>query len=320
MDNHGTALSLMNFNWKKHGLIFTPDHQVPWQQSHAALPTHYQIKDSLYRIFFASRDKNNHSHIGSFDVDLNQPDKILHRPNDALLSPGAKGEFDEWGVMPSCSIQNKNKLFLYYIGWQKGQQTEKFETAIGLAISSDQGKSFSRYSSTPILQRSKYDPWMVSGASVFPFQNTWQMLYISGIRCEQSPNGDFKESLYDVKWAQSNDGLVWQRNGKIALPLEAKETNISRPSIIYWKEKYHCWYPVKKRSEKYRMGYAHSENGKDWIRQDSLAGLSVSDSGWDSEALDKFNVILYQNKLYLFYNGNDFGREGIGLATCQIGS
>jgi hypothetical protein len=51
-----------------------------------------------------------------------------------------------------------------------------------------------------------------------------------------------------------------------------------------------------------------------WTRLDRDLGLDVSPSGWDSEMIAYASVLSTLRRKLLFYNGNDFGRTGFGLA------
>ncbi|RAP27577.1 hypothetical protein DID74_00290 [Candidatus Marinamargulisbacteria bacterium SCGC AG-333-B06] len=301
-------------NWKKLGLIFKPDQSLDWMQSHAALPTPLYLKDDMYRIYFSSRDKNNYAHIGYFDFDIVKK-SIIKKLNKPILSPGMLGSFDGQGVQATSINRIKNKLYLYYLGWQQGSPSPLFYTSIGLAISSDNGETFEKYATVPILDRSKYDPWMVSGGTVIQYNDKLLMYYLSGQYMEISD--EKVVSSYDIKIAESEDGISWNRNGKTALSLQKNETNISRMSILGERNKFVAWYPVKKRNQGYRFGYAESRDGYIWTRKDNLVGIDVSSSGWDSAALDKVAVVEHKNKRFMFYNGNNFGYDGIGLAEWE---
>ncbi len=61
----------------------------------------------------------------------------------------------------------------------------------------------------------------------------------------------------------------------------------------------------------FTLGLAGS---KSWVRLDDLAGIKSSSEGWDSEAQVYPFAARHQGKWYMFYNGNSFGRDGIGLA------
>ena len=68
----------------------------------------------------------------------------------------------------------------------------------------------------------------------------------------------------------------------------------------------------------YRLGYAESKDGLEWIRKDQQVGISRSESGWDSEMMEYCHRYAHGNRTYLFYNGNQFGRSGFGYATLHV--
>jgi len=51
-----------------------------------------------------------------------------------------------------------------------------------------------------------------------------------------------------------------------------------------------------------------------WKRIDSDIGLDLSDKGWDSEMMAYPSVIELNGKIYIFYNGNEYGKFGFGVA------
>ena len=55
----------------------------------------------------------------------------------------------------------------------------------------------------------------------------------------------------------------------------------------------------------------------EWIRNKEIE-LDISDNGWDSEMVAYPYVIKENNKLIMFYNGNGFGKTGIGYAVKTI--
>ncbi len=67
----------------------------------------------------------------------------------------------------------------------------------------------------------------------------------------------------------------------------------------------------------YRIGYAESANAVDWERKDEAAGIQYSSSGWDSTMQTYPCVVKHRGTKYLFYNGNGFGRTGIGYAVYE---
>ena len=67
----------------------------------------------------------------------------------------------------------------------------------------------------------------------------------------------------------------------------------------------------------YRIGYASSIDLINWERDDSKAGIDVSEEGWDSEMISYPHVFELDGKIYMLYLGNGVGREGFGLAELE---
>ena len=78
------------------------------------------------------------------------------------------------------------------------------------------------------------------------------------------------------------------------------------------------WYCYRGGENTYRAGYAESSDAVSWTRKDSLAGIDVSDSGWDSEMICYPCVFSHKGLKYMLYNGNSYGGTGCGLAV-EIG-
>ena len=73
----------------------------------------------------------------------------------------------------------------------------------------------------------------------------------------------------------------------------------------------------KNRDKAYRIGYAYSEDLNNWTRDDDCVGIDVSMDGWDSDMLCYPHVFCCDDKIYMLYNGNEFGRFGFGLAVLE---
>jgi hypothetical protein len=67
----------------------------------------------------------------------------------------------------------------------------------------------------------------------------------------------------------------------------------------------------------YRIGYASSIDLIKWKRDDSKAGIDVSENGWDSEMISYPHVFELDNNVYMLYLGNQVGRFGFGLARLE---
>ena len=298
--------------WSKQGLIFSSCGQYPWMQSHAALPVTMPLGGSLYRVYFASRDSENRAYVCFLEFDVLMPANIYHISTDYILAPGPLGYFDHDGVLPASIVKNNQELFMFYTGWNRGARTPLWYGAIGLAVSEDNGITFRKMFSTPIMARSEFDPCLVASPCVMIESGIWRMWYVSGLKWQES--GESLKSCYHIKYAESKDGIHWVRSGLICLDLEEGESNIARPCVIKDDGIYKMWYSFEF-GQGYRIGYAESPDGYAWTRMDNEVGIDLSESGWDSKAMAYPWVFFHEGNKYMLYNGNEFGREGFGLAV-----
>jgi predicted GH43/DUF377 family glycosyl hydrolase len=298
--------------WDKLGLLFSPSGQYPWMQTHASLPGVLHLEESLYRVYFASRDNQNRSHVGYMEFDINSPTDIRSVSDRPVLAPGPLGYFDDHGVYAASIVEHKQKLFMYYIGWNPGARGSLFYSSIGLAVSEDGGLTFGKVSTAPIMARSEFDPCLVTSPCVLLDNGIWRMWYVSGFKWEEV--GNKLQSYYHLKYAESTDGIQWERKGLVCIDLRPGETNIARPCVLKENGQYQMWYSFNS-GQGYRIGYAESPDGYRWTRRDELVDLEPSPSGWDSEALAYPWVFTHAGRKYMLYNGNGFGRTGFGLAV-----
>ena len=294
-------------NWVKRGLVIEPDTKLNWAKSHCMVPTPQMLENGLVKVFFSARDVDNRSNIGCAILDLNSKGKLIEYSADAALSPGELGCFDDNGVSPSCVREIDNKLHLYYIGWNPGS-TVRVHLFGGLAISEDNGKTFERWSKAPIIERCPTDPYLNTAPWVVKTNTEFRMYYVSGCGWKHK---DLPR--YNIKMATSTDGKVWHRDGHVCIDFADDSGNaLARPYVIYEDGVWKMWFSHK--GEMYRLGYAESEDGINWERRDEYAGLDVSKSGWDSEMVEYAAVVNYKGQHFMFYNGNNYGYDGIGLA------
>jgi len=300
----------MTRRWVKKGLMFSPPTDLPWMRTHAALPVVLDLGDDRFRVYFTGRDAENRSHIGSFEFHGDDPMRVMHVSRRPVLSPGALGTFDEFGVTTSCIAARHGKLYLYYSGWNRGVSVP-FHLAIGLAVSVDGGRTFERYSRGPIIDRGPRDACMTASPCVFVEARMWRMWYVSCPRW-RLVDGQPRHN-YHIQYAESPDGIDWKRDGTVCIGFKNdREYAIARPCVIREGGIYRMWYCY--RGDRYRIGYAESPDGVQWTRLDERAGIDRAESGWDARMIAYPAVFDHRDKRYMLYNGNDYGRTGIGLA------
>jgi predicted GH43/DUF377 family glycosyl hydrolase len=306
---------MKNNNWKKLGLIYRPEGKLLWNKTHGALPVAINLREDIYRILFATRNDDNISSIASVDLDINNPQEIIKESKKPLIISGPQGFFDDRGALPSCIVKIKNDLYLYYSGWNSGKTDPIFYPSIGLAISKDNGNTFKKYSDAPIMSRGEFDPCFSVSPFVIKEGKCWKMWYVSCFKWEKRI--DKWQSLYHIKYAESKDGICWRPTGKICIPLKKGETNIARPCVVKDNGLYKMWYSYEK-GKGYRIGYAESKDGLNWIRKDDSIKIDLSQKGWDCQMMAYPYVIKHKNNFYMFYNGNNYGEDGFGIAKLVI--
>jgi hypothetical protein len=302
----------MSISWDKLGLIFCPDGEYPWMQSHAANPVAEFRHDDVFRIYFGSRDTKNRSHIGYVDIDLNRPKEILSISPEPVIGPGKLGAFDDSGTSMGCLVHHEGRRYLYYLGWNLGV-TVPWRNSIGLAVSAGMDEPFLRVSPAPIMDRNSVDPYTISYPWVLAGKDKWRMWYGSHLSWSETIPGGMKHLL---KYAESEDGINWKREGVVALSFKSEdEYAIARPSVLQKSTGYLMWYTY--RGDRYRIGHAESGDGKSWNRKDRESVIDLSSTGWDSEMIDYPCVFEHKGRYFMLYSGNGYGRTGFGMAVSR---
>jgi len=299
-------------NWRKLGLVFCPSGETPWMRSHASVPIAESLGGDIYKVYFSSRDELNRSFTNYVVIDINKPNCLLDLSVRPVLVPGELGGFDDSGAMATWLVTHGTLRFLYYIGWNLGV-TVPFRNSVGLAVS-EAGGDFIHPFKGPILDRSMLEPHFCASCCVLPDGDVWRMWYLSCTGWEI--RGGVPVHRYHIKYAESNDGVTWRRNGIVAIDFShGDEYAISRPSVIRDADAWRMWYSFRGKS--YRIGYAESEDGSDWRRLDGRVGFDVSKTGWDSEMIEYPYIFDHKNQRYMLYNGNGYGKTGFGIAVLE---
>ena len=90
------------------------------------------------------------------------------------------------------------------------------------------------------------------------------------------------------------------------------EHAFARPWVVQDTDGYRMWFAV--RGDRYRIALAESSDGVTWTRRDTL-GLKRTGSEWESEMVEYPCVFDWDGRRFMLYNGNGYGRSGVGLAV-----
>ncbi len=314
--------------WKKLGKIFDPtEHKLANNCFEYAQSPQTIVFDDFVRIYFSTREKDETgkflSHVSFVDMDKNFKN-VLQVSNQTVVPLGKLGCFDEHGIFPMNVVRNEEKIFAYTTGWNR-KVSVSADASIGFAISEDNGLTFKKSGDGPILAASLNEPFLVCDAFVAIFKNVFHMWYIYGTRWIKDAMEEAPQRVYKIVHATSADGISWEREGRSIISDVLNENECQAlPTVIEYNNSYHMFFcfreatgfrKIKERG--YRIGYAYSDDLKNWTRADSEVGIHTAEGEWDSDMMCYPHVFHCDGKIYLLYNGNEFGRYGFGLAVME---
>ena len=316
--------------WIKHGLIFNPtEHQLPNACQQFAQSPQALVMDNAIRIYFSTRaiDRNGKflSHIAFVDMQKNLRDVI--RVSDCTVIPlGELGTFDEHGIFPMSVMRHGDAVYGYTCGWNR-RVSVSVDTGIGLAISHDGGLTFERTGPGPVLAASLHEPCLVGDGFVKVIDGVFHMWYIFGTGWKKYAADAAPDRTYKIGHATSNDGVNWvkEESRQIVPDRLGPDESQALPSVVQIGKRLHMFFCYresfdfrKTKGRGYRIGHAWSDDMINWVRDDDAPVLEGTPSGWDSDMQCYPHVFESDEKVYLLYNGNEFGRLGFGLAELVL--
>lgn len=300
-------------NWQKLKLVITADPKIPWLNYGMGACFVEEIDQNTARLYIGARSTGNISQIGTVDIKVSGDElEVCDDSQQLLLGVGEQGCFDERGVSYPWIVKEKNNYWLYYTGWVAGGITG-FQNHLGLALSKDSGKSFERISRAPILERTNTEPFGTGSVAVIKDGSEWLMYYTCFQKWEKHENK--YQPFYNIKIARSDDGINWKRENHTAIDFNSNDENvIAKPMPFFENGIWKIYYCYRSLHSNYQIGYAESKDGLEWQRKDELINIPLSESGWDSEMMEYAFIFKLNGQKYMAYNGNDFGKSGIGFA------
>jgi len=299
----------------KLGMILNiEDVGLDWAVTHAEAPfldlTYDKSGES--NLYFGTRNKNNKSQICRVRMKFKMLNKweLLYTYDEPMLRLGDLGYFDDSAVKTPWIVHIPgHRSFMYYTGWMEGKNV-LYHPSIGLASYNPDIKAFVRSSLAPIIHRSSISPIGHHCPCVI-YDGMFYRMFYSSLTAWENMDGE-KRSYYCIGQSRSTDGRIWDM---FQYSIIHGADNFARPCIIYEDGKYKMWYSYSKYDEhRYRIGYAESvDRGITWETQHDKIEFDVGPSGsFDSDMMAYPYIFNYQGIKYMLYNGNDFGKKGIG--------
>lgn len=298
--------------WIKQGLVYGPGGFAPWAQHSALTPTPILITPDVIRVYAGFRDVEGVSRIGYVDVAAENPSVVRKVSARPVLDVGVPGAFDDNGVILGDVVRDGESLRMYYVGFQRVQQV-KFLAFSGLAVSRDNGETFVRASSAPVMDRDAGALFIRAIHTVLFEDGLWKVWYASGSGWQELNGVPYPK--YNIHYTESADGIRFDRPGRLCIDVAGAEYRIGRPRVYKRNGGYAMYFTHGDTLGHYFPGYAESADGVRWQRRDEALGIELSESGWDSRTLCYPSLLAYKDRTYMFYNGNDMGRDGFGYAV-----
>ena len=280
--------------------------------SHASNPLAIHIESNIFRVFFSGRDKDNKSSVGYVDVDILKH-SIIGQCAKTVFKYGDKESFYSHGVSIGNIYEIDDIKYIQFMGWQI-KNGEHWRGDIGRLRVNNTFEILELDPHSPHINCDEEDKISLSYSWVMFDEGIFKMWYGSTLDWS-SIN---KEMIHVIKYATSKDGKHWDKHG-LAVPYELGIAQaFSRPTVIKDQYGYHMWFSYRSgNGTKYKIGYAFSNDGKKWDRKKDSGITCGTEGEWDCEMICYPFVFEHNGNKYMLYNGNDFGREGFGLAIME---
>jgi len=305
--------------WEKCGKIFDYNtFRLSWFKKNAMMPLPYVFNDKTIRLFVTLCDENNIGRIGFVDLDINNPLKIIGVSKNPIIDIGEPGTYDDNGVVTGSLFEDEDKLYLFYSGFQLAKKVP-YMIFSGVAISTDRGITFKKFNKDiPMLDRVSTEKNFRCTPNIIKQGTMFKMWYHADClqRSAWTMNKMGKmQPVYSERYLESTNLLKWSGIGEPVFKFESEdEHGLSIGSIWYEDNTYKCICSVRSLSKGYRLGYAESLDGKNFVRKDQTLNIDGTPGTFDSEMMCYGKMINIGEKTYLFYSGNHYGLAGIGYA------
>ncbi len=311
--------------WNNLGILCDPTNLPFGQGLYCQSPHAIQMK-GFVRVYFTTRLRDEKFFFRSFPafVDFSDDFSVQLGVSDFPLLPlGPLGNFDEHGIFPfQPFLSREGRLMATTTGWSR-REAVPAESSIGLAVSSDQGKTFEKVGKGPMFAPLHEEPFLIADGFVLEHNDSYHMFYIAGRKWLH--RSGVTERLYKIRHAQSTNLIEWSRTNLNVIPDSLGETECQAlPTVIKSSQNWlmaFCFRDAfdfrENPSKGYRIGWARSRDLINWERVDSEYFLSRHFSGWDLQMQAYPNIFTNSTGTYLLYNGDNFGLNGFGIAKLE---
>jgi hypothetical protein len=281
-----------------------------------------------YKLYFSTREIESGGYYYSKIASIDLTDTFEARPetlSTSVIERGELGTYDHDGIFPLHVTRTLDGRILGFIcGWKRKVSVD-IDMSIGISESFDGGKTFQRLGQGPVLSSNLREPFLIGDPFVIPDkEGKYHMFYISGLEWVKSSEGTF-ERKYSIMHATSYNFIDWERDGIRIISDSLVNEAQAMPTVIENLGIYHMFYALRdvfnfrsKQGNGYRLAHAYSKSlYGPWVVSDwTLPEECIEE--WNFQMQSYPHAIVKGQNLHLLYNGNEFGRDGIGMLVIPL--
>lgn len=222
---------------------------------------------------------------------------FLRWPENPIIKPDR--DYDVNGLLAPTVVYKNGKYHLWYASIDSNNTL-----TISYALSND-GFNWEKYQNNPVIKPDSNNPYLCEKGAHDPEViwnkniNRFQIWYV--VNCEPQVTGIPR---YWVKYGESDDGINWQiENQPVLSPsLNWEKEGISSPTVLLENDQYKMWYAARDSGGNWRIGYASSSDGKNWIKYQNNPILYPTQS-WEITHIAGNDIFKDNNQYFLYYYG-----------------
>jgi hypothetical protein len=275
-------------------------------------PVAYHLHGSLFRIYFNSRDTMNRSEVWSVDFDL-QAMQIVESSLKVQLD--YRGKFPQYcqnGISLGSVFTLSNERFIGFMGWYVPHRKHWVGEIGRLRIDSE--FNLELFDSSPWIGISPDDPVSLSYPAVQEVKGGSDIWY-GTTRTWDAGNGEMLHTL--ERSHLDHYGAITKTQAVVPYQLGEAQA-FSRPSLINAGGVTLFSYSFRGNQNKYQIAVRTMEAIGESVEFGEPSVFSPGQIAWENEMVEYPYMVQYQGKIFMLYNGNSFGKSGIGLAEIEL--
>ena len=293
--------------------IYNPKYQKKnkYLQTHASHPTSLKIKKNIYKIFYCARDCYSKSSISSFYLNIDKM-KIFSNKRLVEFKYDQGVDFFKNGISLGNIYKYNGKSYLSFMGWGDNSKYP-WCGSIGI-LEIKKNFSLKLTSEEPLIFLEDDE---ISLSYPFIIQDEFYFHVWYGATTKWNPNKKFINHQIRYKKINILDRKIVDFK-KNVIPNHKIGNCFSKPSIIKINDINILMLSYKNSANSnYKIVFYKSLNLNDWelIKNDELTPSNLK---WENNMVEYGSFIKTNKGCFILYNGNDYGKTGIGIANIRL--